>query len=202
MAMRSLDLIPARWLDREPPSLCHTGLEVIGTIASIGGTLVSAIGGMQEAKYQSALARNQSILQKQQANEAAAVAQREAITQDRKTGLVESRARALAAGSGTLATSPTQIDLEQGIAEQGGYNTLATLYQGMAEARSRNHQADIELFKARRTEASIPLAFGGKLLAGLGDFADRKTRRGLFGGGYLDGQGYGQPPGSGTGGLY
>lgn len=164
--MRPFDITHWCWPDYEPPGLCHTGIETIGAIASVVGTGVSALSAMSESKYEAAVARNQAVLQQQKANEDAAIGQRQAITAERKTQLVLSKARALAAGSGTDATSPTQVDIEGEIARQGGYNALSTLYDGMARSRGDTEQADIDLFKASRADAAGPLAAGGALLSG------------------------------------
>ena len=168
--MRSLDLIPVRWLEYEPPGLCHTGIEVAlavaSTAATIGGTIMQASAAADQAEYEAAVQRNNAVLQKQRANEQAALSQRDAISQERRTQLLQSRSRALAASSGTLATSPTQVDIESEIDAQGGYNALSSLYDGLAKARASNYQAEIDLFSAKRTQASIPMVVGGTLLSG------------------------------------
>lgn len=173
--MHVLTLIPHRWLEYEPPGLCHTGIEtalaIAGTVASVGGTLVSAMGASQQADYQSALARNQAILDKQKANEEAALAERKQITDLRKTDLVLSRARAVGAASGTDAASPTQVNIEQDIAQQGQYNALSSLYEGLSAERTSNYQSQIDLFKADSVEAAKPLAVGGTLLSGFSNAA-------------------------------
>lgn len=167
VSMRSLDLIPNRWLEYEPPWLCHASFApVIGAVASIAGTGLSILSASSQAGYESAVARNQAIIARQKANEDAAIAQREAITQSRKTDLALSRARALGAASGTDAASPTQVDIEGQIAQQGGYNALSALYEGMAKSRSDAYQADIDLFKSRQIQSAAPLTALGIGLSG------------------------------------
>lgn len=170
-----LDIVPHRWLEYEPPGLCHTGIEtalaIAGTAASVGGTLVSAMGAGKQADYQSALARNQAIIDQQKANEAASVAERKQITDLRKTDLVLSRARALGAASGTDATSPTQVGIEQDIAQQGQYNAMSSLYEGLSAEHTDNYQSKIDLFKADSVDAAKPLAVGGALLSGFSNAA-------------------------------
>lgn len=152
-------------------------LSTLGTVASLGGTLVQGLGQMQQAEYQAAVARSEAAAQRMKGEEAAAAAQRRQITNLRQAELVGSRARALSAASGTLATDPTQVDIESDIAQQGQYNALSALYEGMAASRMANYQADIDLFRARRYEAAMPFAVGGTLLSGLSGFADRRLRR-------------------------
>lgn len=177
-----LDLIPARWRDYEPPGLCHVAaLPAIGAIATVAGTGLQMFSAIDESKYQAAVARNQAVLDKQKANEEAAVGQRAAATEARKTRLAESRSRALAASSGTDAASPSIVDLEQDIAQQGGYNALSTLYEGMARSRTADYQAEIDLFKARRAKAAGPLNATAALLGGVSRFAGSSAGLKLFG---------------------
>lgn len=152
-------------------------LSTIGTVAGLGGTLLSAKAGVDQANYQAAVDRRNAVVLKQKANESAAAGQRAAITQQRKTQLVQSRARALAADSGTDAASPDILKTESDIAGQGEYNALSAIYEGMARARSDNDQAEIDLFRARETQRAAPLAATGTILAGLGNLADRRARR-------------------------
>jgi hypothetical protein len=168
--MHSLDLIPRRWLECEPPGMCHE-LGTLLTVASIGGTAISAISQLNQADYQADVLRYQAEVAKNKANEEAAAGQRAAITQDRKGELLQSRARAVAASSGTLATSPTQIDLEQQISAQGGYNAMSALYEGMSASRASTDQANIDLFRANSIESAAPLAAFGTVLSGVGGLA-------------------------------
>lgn len=50
--MHSLDLIPYRWLAREPPSLCHTGIEELAGLGAASAvaapTAASVLGGAAE----------------------------------------------------------------------------------------------------------------------------------------------------------
>lgn len=169
--MRS-DLTPARWLDYEPPGLCHiAALSAIGAVASVAGTGLSILSSSQQSSYQSGVARNEALIAKQKANEDAAIGQRAAITESRKTDLALSRARAVGAASGTDATSPSQVNIEGGIAQQGGYNALSALYEGMAKSRADTDQAAIDLYKADRIAAAQPLTTTGLLFSGASKLA-------------------------------
>ncbi len=141
---------------------------VIGIASSLVGTGISAIAGSQQAGYEEAVARNKAVQDQFKANEDAALGQRAAITEARKTRLLESTLRSRAAASGTDAASPSTVDLEQDIAQQGGYNMMSALYEGMARSRADAVQADIELFNARRIRAAAPLATAGTLAGGFG----------------------------------
>lgn len=150
-------------------------LGTIGSVVGVGGTLLQAKAGLDQADYQAAVARSEAAALKQKTNEDAAAAERSQITQNRKTDLVQSRLRALAADSGTDATSPDILTTEGRIAQQGQYNALSSLYEGQARARSDTYQSDIDLFKANRIETAAPLTAAGTILSGIGSFADRRA---------------------------
>lgn len=207
--MRSLNLIPSRWLDYEPPGLCHTGIEelaalgasaaaaageaagtaatavsawapslaTVGEVAGVAGTGLSTIAGIQNASYQSDLAKTEAQLARQKANDDAAAGERQQTSRDRQTDYMLSRVRAGAAASGTDAASPDVVNTEGEIAQQGEYNAQSALYEGMSRERADNYQGDIDLFKANRIDGAIPLQATGTLLSGLGSFADRRVRR-------------------------
>jgi hypothetical protein len=220
-------MITHRWLDYEPPSLCHfdfgigetlaavglgagaalpevaaegaigaaaggvgaagfggstvaaasgLGLGTVGAIASAGGTLLSAKAQADQADYAQKLAVIQAQNLRDKANQDAAAGEQAQIQQNRKTDLVLSRARALAAGSGTEATSGDVLNTESQIAGQGNYNALTALYEGQAAARSDNQQADIALFRGRQAQAALPYEIGGTLLSGISSYARDRVR--------------------------
>lgn len=175
-----LDLIPARWQGREPPGLCHTGLEAIAAAASIGGTLISAKAGMDQAEHAANVAENETVALRQRANEEAAAGQRAAIQREREANLLASRARAAGAASGMLATSPDLVDIEGDIAGQGAYNAAAEIYGGAARERAARQQAEIRLFDAQRTRSAAPVAAFGTLLSGVGSWAEKPSSKKLL----------------------
>ena len=180
--MRYFGLIPARWLDYEPPSTCHW--PAVGAIASVAGTGLSVMSALNQADYQSAVARNEALIAKQKANEDAALGQRAAITETRKADLLASTARARAAASGTDASSPTQIGIESGIEATGQYNALSALYEGIAKSNADTAQANIDLFKADRIDAAAPLTAVGLGASGLSRLANSRSLLKLFGSDY------------------
>jgi len=229
------DLITPRWLEYEPPSLCHTGLEeialpallsaggaaaaaapetaailaapavagtslgataltagaadaavagagltlpslsTIGAGAALGGTILQAGAQARNADYQEKVAQAESDALKAKANDDAAAAEREQLTQNRKTDLVLSRARALSASSGAGATDPTVLTNEGAIAQQGGYNALSSLYEGQSRARNDTYQSGIQLFKGQQAADALPFQIGGTILNGLSSFATNRA---------------------------
>lgn len=176
-----LQIIPQRWLEYEPPGLCHGPMmPVLGVVSSIGGMAMKMMGDQQQAAYQQAVARNNAIALRQKANEEAAVGQREAITEGRKAASVASRARALGAASGTAVASPTQVNIEAGIGAQGESNAMTALWEGMSKAQSADYQADIELFRGKQIAAAQPLQTMSTLISGVGSLAKGVSSTGGF----------------------
>jgi hypothetical protein len=93
---------------------------------------------------------------------------------------VQSRLRALAADSGTDATSGDILATSGRIAQQGEYNAQSALYEGLARQRSDTFQSDINLFKANQIASAGPLNAAGTILSGIGSFADRRLTRRLY----------------------
>lgn len=177
----TLDLVPERWLDYEPPGLCQiAAAPALGALASIGGTVMSIIGQNQQSAYQEAVARNQAVALRQKANEDAAIGQRQAITESRKADLVQSRARALGAASGTAVSSPTQVAIESGIASQGEHNAMSALYEGMSRSQADTYQADLQLFKADQVASAAPLQTISTLFSGASGLARGASGLGWF----------------------
>ncbi len=152
------------------------GLGDIGTVASVGGTLLSAKSQADQADYAKKVAALEAQGLRDKANQDAAAGEQAQIQQTRKAELVMSRTRALAAGSGTDATSGDILNTEAQTAAQGNYNALTALYEGRAAARSDTQQADIALFRGAQAGAALPYQIGGTLLSGISNFASNRAR--------------------------
>ncbi len=184
--MRFLELIPPRWLEWEPPSTCHDFgiseiLGAVGAIGSLGGTLMSASAASRNADYQNQVAQAEATALNQKANADAAAGQRQAITQDRQTQLVQSRLAASSAASGGGGTTdPSDEKIAGNIAQQGSYNASSSLYEGTSRATSDQYQANIDLFKGQQAVAAAPLAESAAILSGISSFATNKAMMKLY----------------------
>lgn len=179
--MHTLDLIPKKWLEYSPPGDCHDfGIAEVGALVSLGGTLLGAKSAMDQGKYQQQVAQVQADELRNKANQDAAAAQRAAITDQRKTDLVLSRARAVAAASGTEATSGDVLTTEGQIAQQGAYNALSSLYTGSAKARTDEYQAGIDLYAGNEARRAAPLAATGTILSGLSNSLTNRAQLRLY----------------------
>lgn len=115
-------------------------LGTIGTIASVGGSVLSGIGQIQQGKAANANAKFQSAQLQQQAGQDRASAQRVAIEERRRGAIAQSNAQAASAASGGGATDPTVLNITGGLAKQGEYNALSALFSGEEKARGQELQ--------------------------------------------------------------
>lgn len=154
-----------------------TTLNKAGVGLDVFGRLFSAFGSLQSGSDEKAAADFQAAQLRQNAGQALASSQREAITVQQQADLVASRALAVAAASGGGASDPTVVKIMAGIAGEGAYRTAVSLYQGEEKARSLLNQAAAvqyngELAKAAETKNAI-----GKFV-GAGGAAIRGVARG------------------------
>jgi hypothetical protein len=173
-------------------------LGALSTVAGIGGTVASLAGTQQQtraaqqaANSQAAALQAKAAADRVQANTEAGYAQRLALNERRKTDLVLSRQRALAAAGGGYATDPSTLTLQQDTAGQGEYNALSQLAAGQTREAALNYQSDIDLYQAgryRQAGAQAPVtglyAGAGTLFSGLGTLTSNLDRQRRYPGYY------------------
>jgi hypothetical protein len=145
-----------------------TASTIGGTAAQLAGTQQQSRAAQQEANSQAAALQAKAAADRVQANTEAGYAQRLALNERRKTELVLSRQRSLAAAGGGYATDPSTITAAQDIAGQGEYNALSQLAAGQTREAALNYQSDIDLYQAGRYRQAGALAPRTGLYAGAG----------------------------------
>lgn len=163
----------------------------VGPAMAMVGAATSIMGGNQAAKAAQTTAARQKTESEfeaaqleQNAGQAIASSQRDALEQQRQSRLVQSRALALASASGGAATDPTVVNLISDIAGQGAYRAGVALYQGADKARQLTMGAD-----AKRYEGDVAIESGANKakayrIAGItGAFSSASTLFGKYGGG-------------------
>lgn len=118
-----------------------------------GGTILQAGNQIQQGREMDAQssAMRRALIAKGKEEEAAA--QREALASKKKTDLVLSRGKAVAAASGAGAKDPTVMDVLDDVAAQGELDMLNKLYEGkmaMSDRRQQGYMARIQGKNARR----------------------------------------------------
>lgn len=127
-----------------------SNLDLIGTAAQVGGTILSGRRADAAGRY------NQKVLNRQAMAERAS-ASRAAAEEHRNKRLLQSRARAVAAASGGGAVPELIADIER----EGAYRALTALYEGQTRASGLEMQGDIARMEGRqRRSMSNWSAFG------------------------------------------
>lgn len=118
-----------------------TALTVAGGALSAGGTLI----GGQAAADAGESARGAQYFKATQedmaAQESRAAAQRASLDKGRETTLLLSKLQAGAASGGGGASDPTILNLAEGIAGRGEYESLLDMYKGENRARGLQDEA-------------------------------------------------------------
>ncbi len=147
---------------------------VASTALQVVGTLQAGKAEQQAANARAAALEHQAKQAEQAAGQERAASQRASIEQRRQAQLVESRALAVAAGSGAGAGDPTVENILGEIGAEGEFRALSELFIGEERARGLETQADINVFEAaqQRTAGAVALsasrgkAFGQLLVGG------------------------------------
>lgn len=118
------------------------------TALAVGGGALSAVGtimGGNAAAQAGETARGSQYFKATQEEQAAvesrAAAQRSALDKGRETTLLQSKLQARAAASGAGASDPGVINLAEGIAGRGEYESLMDMFRGENRARGLEDQA-------------------------------------------------------------
>lgn len=128
------------------------GAELEAQGAEISGRTAQIVGARRRAA-----ANFEADQLEQQAVQAVAAAQREAMDATRQARLVQSRQLALAAASGGGASDPTIVRLLASTAAEGAYRSASALYTGESNARGLRMQAT-----AKRYEGSLAEEVGSQ----------------------------------------
>jgi len=113
----------------------------IPIVLSVVGTALSAQGAKQQGQDIQQANIYQARQLEQNAGQAKASGQIEALNQGMQTSLMVSRARAIAAASGGGVSDPTVVNIMSRIAGEGAYRENVARYNGDTRAREMNMQA-------------------------------------------------------------
>ncbi len=143
----------------------------IGSIFSLIGNMMNSGASSRAGQRQQQAANFEAEQLDQNAIQAQAAAQRDALLERRRTALLVSRGLAVAAAGGGATTDPTVTRLLDDIAGEGEYRSSTALYQGEEKARVLNMQA-----QARRDEGAGAAEMGQSRadayrMAGIGSLA-------------------------------
>jgi hypothetical protein len=160
-----------------PAAAGFSWLSAASLASGVLGTGMSALGSMQQARYQAAVARNNQALAEQQAQDAE---RRGVIAEDqqrRRTGLIIGTQRASLAGQGTALDDGSPLDIVSDTAASGEMDALTIRDNATREAWG--YRAQAANFAAQEQLASQQsgwLGTGASLLGGAMSVGDRWLR--------------------------
>jgi hypothetical protein len=142
--------------------------------AAIGGTAMEAVGGLQAASSQEAVANAQADaltqsgnaearVAERQADDVLADAQRQAIQEARTAALAKSTLLARAGASGSGAADATVLDLGAGIEREGQLNEQMVLARGLRDSDATRYQG--QLTKWQRGNQATNTRMAGQMQA-------------------------------------
>ena len=138
---------------------------VAGTIISAGSTYASGKFARREGDFRAKQMR-------EQANADKATAVQEAKFERRKSDLLQSRAKALAASSGTDVSSADIQNVMSELDERGEYNALGALFKGFSSARSKLAGANMEEIAGKMEKKQGKRKAIANIVSGSSDFHD------------------------------
>ena len=131
-----------------------TILPIIGTAATVAGTIGAGYAQKQEAEFAAKQAERSAA-------EERAIASRESEERRKKTAFVLSEQKAKAASSGAGVVNPTILDIIGETAQEGDYLARSDTAAGENKARGLLDQAAASRYKGKA-------AFTGSILQGIG----------------------------------
>lgn len=136
--------------------------------------MLSAVGAIQQGKYQEAAANAQAKAEERRAQEEQASAQREAIRRNKETKYVLSRQLALSAASGGGAADSTVLNLMATTGAEGQYQGQSAIYEGVTRGQGLTYQAAIDRMSGRAAKQAGYINAATSILGGIADFAKYK----------------------------
>ena len=124
----------------------------IAPLLTVVGTGLSMVSRIQQGKYEQAAAELEARNAEAQGKEELAASQRTAQDKRREAKLAESRAIAIAAGSGAGVTNPTVIDILEETAGRGEYIAQTELYGGKSRKAGYYDKAAAARFRGKQAK--------------------------------------------------
>jgi hypothetical protein len=158
-------------------SFLAANASTIGTLATVGGSLLGAGGSIYSGMQAEASAKVQSKAMKEKGDQEYAIAQRRAMETRRQKQLALGRTLAVASASGG-GTGDTVSDIMTGIEQRGEYNALTDLYSGSVARNDLYTNAAITKAEGKQAKTAGFINAGTSLLSTAGtiysDYGKRK----------------------------
>lgn len=145
----------------------------IASIAGIAGQLVGVAGTLQQGREAKARYQYEQKVQAQQADEAEAASQRDALARNREGKFLLSQQRAAIAGSGGDLSDPSVIDLMGDTQERTALATQTEIYKGKQQAKGYNDAVKVAGINADNAMSAAYIGAGSQLLSGFSSMYSR-----------------------------
>jgi hypothetical protein len=139
----------------------------LAAIASIAGTAVSVIGGIQQGKAAEDAAKFEAEQLKRRAAEERASGQRAAFEKQKEEDLIISKQRSIAAASGGGTDDPSILDLIEDTSRRGTFLQQSEIAIGESRARGNIDQANAAIFRGKQKKAASIIDAVGAGFSGL-----------------------------------
>lgn len=145
----------------------------LSAIATIAGTVLTAVGADQSAAAAKAEGIHRAQIAKKQGDDALAVGQRKMGEKTRQTQLLQSKILANAAASGGGADDPTVLEHMANTQELGTLDALTEFWQGDQLKRGYVDQANAAIFTGQAKASEARMKGYAGILSGVTSVADR-----------------------------
>jgi hypothetical protein len=132
----------------------------------IGSTVLSAGGQIMQGNAAAKSAKFSAKQMDRNAIAAEAESQRAAIEERRKSDVLQSRARAVAAAGGGTTTGIGVQDVIADIENIGEYNALSALFEGSTQAQGLRTQADATRYEGKQAKRASRIGALSTVLSG------------------------------------
>lgn len=127
-------------------------------------TLLNVFSAIGEGKTAEKISKIEAAQLEKQGVAAKAEAVQVAKNERKNADLLQSRAKAIAAKSGSSVSSLDVQNALSGIDQQGEYNALAALYQGYSSAASKNYAAKMAITEGKIKKRQSYIKAGSSIL--------------------------------------
>ena len=137
------------------------------------GTVMSVAGTMEEGREQKARFQYDQKVAAQQADEATAASQRDAMARYREGRYLLSQQQAAIAGSGGNLTDPSVMDVMGDTTERVTLAAQTDIYKGEQQARGYNDAAKVAGYNAESAMRAARIKAAGELFSGMSSILSR-----------------------------
>lgn len=172
------DSADAAWAMVNDPGTLMVAATVAGGAIKGMSTLAGGKAAAQAGQMQQTEANYQAAQLNQNASQALASSQRQALDTTQRTNLAISTATARAGASGAAADVGSAVANSGELAQRGSYQALTDMFNGESKASGLENEAsgvrytgDVEAYEGEEKEKASYLAAGGDFLSSVGQAA-------------------------------